>query len=231
MNDLNDGTRLMRFAGVAIVLVSAALGSAACDTDSLLEVDDPDVTLSEALRDSTNLPVVRAYGIAEFGIAFGGSSTTPGAVTAGGLLADEFFHTGTFQQNRDIDKRTVGAVNGTVATVFWTLHRARRATELGARAFERSSSSTAELAELLNLAGFTYVLFAETFCSGVPFSEQIDGRFEYGQRETTAQVRARASARFEAALGAAASGSGESSTNQHYLARLGLARIALDEND
>jgi hypothetical protein len=231
MSDLSDETRLMRFAIVAIVLASAALGSASCDTDSLLEVDDPDVTLPEALLDSTNLPVVRAYGIAEFGIAFGGSSTTPGAVTAGGLLGDEFFHTGTFQQNRDIDKRTVGALNGTVATVFWTLHRARRATELGARAFERSSSSTAELAELLNLAGFTYVLFAETFCSGVPFSEQVDGRFEYGQRETTEQVRARATTRFEAALGAAASGSGDASANQHYLARLGLARIALDEND
>jgi hypothetical protein len=231
MNDVNDGIRLLRFAGVAIVILVAALGSTACDTDSLLEVDDPDVTLPEALRDSTNLPVVRAYGIAEFGIAFGGSSTTPGVVTVGGLLGDEFFHTGTFQQNRDIDKRTPGAFNGAVATVFWTLHRARRAAELGARAFERSSSSSAELAELLNLAGFTYVMFAEAFCSGVPFSEQVDGRFEYGQRETTAQVRARATARFEAALAAAAGGASDAATHQHYLARLGLARVALDDAD
>jgi starch-binding outer membrane protein, SusD/RagB family len=219
---------IARFAAACMLV---AVATTACDTEGLLEVDDPDVTRPEALFDSTNVAAVRAYGVGEFSIAFGGSSTTPGVVTAGGLLADEFFHSGTFQQNREIDKRRIGNQNATLNTVFSNLQQARRATELATRSFEQLRPNTAELAELQNLAGYTYLLFAETFCSGVPFSEQVDGRFEYGPRQTTAEILTRASQRFDAAATTAGAATGTAASNQQNLSRLGRARIAMNQNN
>jgi starch-binding outer membrane protein, SusD/RagB family len=53
---------------------------------------------------------------------------------------------------------------------------------------------------MLTLAGFTYVYFAEGFCSGVAYSERVNGDPVFGNPETTTETLARAIARFDAAL-------------------------------
>ena len=54
---------------LSVLALGAACGLAACDTSTLLEVEDPDVALPAALRDTLNLNAVRGFGIgaARFG--------------------------------------------------------------------------------------------------------------------------------------------------------------------
>jgi starch-binding outer membrane protein, SusD/RagB family len=56
------------------------------------------------------------------------------------------------------------------------------------------------IAEMLTLAGFSYVYFAEGFCSGVAYSERVNDEAVFGNPETTAETLARAITRFDAAL-------------------------------
>src|SRR5687768_7227229 len=91
---------------------------AACDTEALLDVNDPDVALPSALTDTTNLVAVRGLGVGDFGVAFGGSSTTEGLVAISGIMSDELYHSGTFLPNREMDKRSITDSNTGVTTVF-----------------------------------------------------------------------------------------------------------------
>jgi hypothetical protein len=79
-----------------------------------------------------------------------------------------------------------------------------------------------------NLAGFSYVLFAETFCSGVPFSKtEFTGELTFGGPYTTAQMLDSAISRFDQAI-ARATAAG--STEQVNLAKIGKARALLDKD-
>jgi hypothetical protein len=60
---------------------------------------------------------------------------------------------------------------------------------------------------VFTLAGLTYTLFGENYCSGVPFSTRdASGSFVYGGQETTAQIHTRALVAADSALAAAARG-------------------------
>jgi hypothetical protein len=216
MNYLRAGTFALAFAATA------------CDTKALLEVEDPDVVLPIALKDTTNLSVVRGFGIGEFGVAFGGASTTYGLVAMTGITSDEMFHSGTFLPNKELDKREISSQNTTVTTVFRALHRARRATELAAETWEGARGSTREVAELQALNAYTYLYFAENWCSGVPVSLDTEGVFTFGQPLTTAQLLDEAANRFETAQTTAAAASADSI---RFLGLMGEARVLLNRGD
>jgi starch-binding outer membrane protein, SusD/RagB family len=223
-----EKVRLARWALALAVL--PLLGLAACDFGRILEVDDPDVVLPPEVEGPTTLPAVRAHAIGEFAVAYSanpgplpGENPSTGQILLSGLLADEFIHTGTFDTRESIDRRIVAETNPHVQESFLRLHRARVAAERAADLFGRFDANTAAHAEMLNLAGYTYLMFAENYCAGVPFSRILpDGSFEFGEPETTTQVFQRAISRFDAAL-AAATGSAD----QENLARLGRARALL----
>jgi starch-binding outer membrane protein, SusD/RagB family len=211
---------------------------AACDVEGILEIDDPDVTRPEALADPNNLPAVRASAIADFAVAFGGASTTEGLVIISGIMADEFFHSGTFQHNREMDKRQVSVDNPGMSTVFRNLHRARRIAEAAADAFQVNQPSSAARAEMVSLNAYTILFFAENFCSGVPFSGQApDGRFQYGAPQSREQMLNAALARFDEALtiatAARTGATGAAATaaeRQQNLARVGRGRTLMQLN-
>jgi hypothetical protein len=78
--------------------------------------------------------------------------------------------------------------------------------------------------EALNVAGFSYILFGENYCSGVPISTlRDDFTIEYGQPQTTQQVLQAAVARFDSVL--ATAGAPAATLNA---ARVGRARALLD---
>lgn len=220
-------SRLRRRGAAAAAVLVLALGG--CSRDTLLDVDDPDVTLPEALFDPANIGPLRAGAIGDFAVAFGGSSTTfEGVVNAGGLFADEFYHSGTFQGNRELDRRTVNENTTATVNIFRNLHRARRMAELGVQAHAENLPNTANHAEMLNLAGYTYVFFAEHFCSGVPVgTEDASGALVPGQPLTTAQLFTEATSRFDQAI-TVATAAGTDGQSQLNLARLGKARVLMD---
>jgi starch-binding outer membrane protein, SusD/RagB family len=213
--------------GLALAAV-APLATAACDPSELLQVDDPDVILPGDVEGPTTLPAVLANAIGDFAVAYSGNPAASGGeaqILISGMIADEFIHTGTFDTREIIDRRIVSELNPHVEGTFRLLHRARTSAERATELFASYGANTANHAEVQSLAGFTYVMFAENYCSGVPFSRiAADGSLEYGSPQTTSQTFQHAIDRFDGAL-AAATAAG--SAQQQHLARLGRARALL----
>jgi hypothetical protein len=205
----------------------AMLALAGCS--DLLEVDDPDVALPGTLQGAAALPVLRAGGIGDFTFAFGGGGTSEGQTVMSGLFTDELLWTETFPTRQEVDRRGIQDVNSSMEAIYRNLHKARASLEFAIARYRQYDPESAELAELLNLLGFSYVHFAENYCAGVPFSTLTEsGEAIYGAPETTAQMLARAEAAFTEAAALATTVDDDDQLN---LARVGLGRALLDAGD
>jgi hypothetical protein len=205
--------------------VALTLPLAGCSIDELLEVDDPDVARPGALTTKESLPAILAGAFGDFQVAYGGSNASEGQINLSGLFTDELLNTESFPTRIEIDTRQVEIDNATTQALFRNLARARAAAEFSVRRFEEFDPNTEGHSASLSLAGFSYILFAENYCSGVPFSTLTDaGATEYGEQQTTQQMFETAIARFDAAL-AAATAAGDVSLQR--LARVGKARALL----
>ena len=212
---------------LAIGLLGCGVALVACETEGLLDVEDPDVALPAALKDTANLTAVRGLGVGDFGVAYGGASSTEGLVAITGIMSDELFHSGTFLPNRELDRRDISITNTGVTTVFRALHRARRSTELAAETFKSARGNSVEGSELLNLNAYIYLFFAEDWCSGVPVSRDADGVFTFEAPMSTADLLTEALNRFDVAQQMATA---VNSATQQTLAKIGKARALLNQD-
>jgi hypothetical protein len=214
-------------------LPRAALGAAllaavgACDTDRILRVEDPGAVRPEDINSPAALPAVLAAAVGDFAVAYTGSGDEEGQVLTSGLLADEWRNSDTFGTRIEVDRRDIRDNNATIQDVFRQMQRARSTAERAAEAFGRLDPNSAGQAESLNLAGFSYILFAENYCSAVPFSsiDPATSEFRYGAPLTTAQMLDTALARFDAALAATTAAE---SPEQVNLASVGRGRALLN---
>lgn len=224
--------RARRAAGLrAAVLGAMALPLAGCSLDSILEVTDPDVATPETILDPANLSGLLNGALGDFMVAYGGNTLggggTEGIVLSSGLLADEFYVSDTFGTRQEVDRRRTTPENSGMTQVFRNLHRARRSAEIAAELYaantEHERYSAVAHATVTNIAAYTYTMFGENYCSGVPFSRLTeDNRLEHGEPQTTEQIFERALAGFRAAA--------DLTTNatQLNLARIGEARTLLN---
>jgi hypothetical protein len=223
--------RALRTFGALAGLVALA---GACH---VLEPNTPDVVPADGLDDPLALPTIRAGAIGDFGIAYTGSGangsggTTEGQVLASGMLADEWINTETFPDRVQADARQTDIASGTFTTIFRNLARAHLST-LNAVAKFRSLSDTVAnsgLSEMLSLAGYTRLFFAENYCSGVPLSyPNADGTVNYGAQLTTAQLLDSALDLFnQAQVRALALSNATAKANFLALASVGKARTLL----
>ncbi|MEO7136325.1 MAG: hypothetical protein ABI037_01285 [Gemmatimonadales bacterium] len=171
----------------------------------LLDTDQPNIIDPGEINSPEGAMALREGAIADFAFAKDGDGTQfdDGLILAGGLLADEFIHSTTPPSQQEVDQRTTALINPTLSDVYRNLHQARRGLEVAAaalRQFPVSPDDTPDIAETLALAGFTYVYFGETFCSGVPFSRVSGDSLIFGVPETTVQMFERGLAAFDAAL-------------------------------
>jgi hypothetical protein len=218
-------------AGATLPLVVATALLAGCH---ILDVTNPDVVQPGSLNSAAALPTIRAGAIGDFGVAYSGSGalgsggTVEGQILLSGMLADELINTETFPDRILADARQPQIESATLQTIFRNLHRARVSAEGAAQKFRQFADTTVDagLSEMLSLAGFTYVFFADNYCSGVPFSSvNADGSFNYGGPLTTAQMRDTAINRFDQALAAAAALDTSGST-----AAIRAPKVALRQN-
>lgn len=211
-------------------LALAAVGAAACNTD----VNDPGIVAPESLQNVAAIPTLVAGAAGDFAYAFAGDNgNTEGAILLGGLRADEWRNSDFFDTRIQVDRGRINVNNGSVGDLFYNLNRARRSADLAASTIATLAAEDYRRAAALNLSAYSYVLLAETFCSGIPFTELAanGSSLEYGQPLTTQQVFQIAKARFDTAVAvaeaAAAGDGGDRAQQEAYLARVGRARAFL----
>jgi hypothetical protein len=210
---------------VTAALFALLLGAGACD--SILEVANPDIVTPASLASEEGIKTLYAGAIGDLAFALSGAASghgaTPGLILMSGLMADEWDYSGTFPTRREADTRLALSSNGTMANIYSNMHRARAAAETAATAMEDLGVSDSRLGELRSLVGFNYTFFAETFCSGVPFSRATaEGELIFGDPITNAAMY-QAAIQWFSSSAAAAGGSSDIAR----LAAVGQARAEL----
>lgn len=215
---------------LALACILAAL--VACDPSKLIKVQDPDVALPSTLHSKEALPTVRNGVIGDFALAYGGSGneTEEGQISFSGLVTDELVNSETFPTRIELDRRlTIGSHaqnNADNQDVFLELARARAFADFASARYGEFDAGNEGHAEVLNLGAFAKVLFAENYCSGVPFSTlNEDGTISFGEPLTTEQTLESALAQFDSATDIAAAVGSDVQTD---LAAVGKARALMD---
>lgn len=220
-------TRGRRRFGLRRALLSVALLFTFGACSDLLEVTDPDIIEEGGLEDPAGLDALRNGALADFNLAYTGGGSTDGQTMISGLMSDEWQHSGTFPTRQEVELRIIPVDNTTMNGVYLRLHQARAALEAGAATIGGrvdDANEDARIPELLAHAGYTYVSFAENYCSGVPVSTQTpDGELEFGSPQTTTETLTTAIVRFDEALAHPAA-----SASIADLARVGKARALVD---
>lgn len=191
--------RVVSIGSLAIALVAAP----ACG-EGLLDVETPDVIDPSALDNPQGASAIYAGGIAEFVFAMNTGSAAGAALSLySAMFTDETMHASTPPAVREWDLRNVLPGNGVAATMFLNLQRARARTEDAARRVSGLvTGADARVGELWAISAFTYILFAELYCSGVPISKA--NPLTYGRPLTTTELLDTALVRLTAAGDAAA---------------------------
>lgn len=209
----------------ALLMTLALLGTAACNTDELLEVVDPDLVTPDNVQGEPGASLFWAGALGQFGEAF--SNAGGGMAVYGGMMSDEFHLSGTFPTRNEVDRREIDERNGTMLGEYRSLHQARVGLENAAEKLEEFVPGDSRIGEMYNLAGFTYIFFAEHYCSGVPFgATPSEGDVIQGTPTTTDGMLSLALERFAAGASNAAG-----SSDQTYLAAVGAARAQLNQGN
>jgi len=205
-----------------------ALFASACGVSDILAVQDPDVATQQSTNNAAALPAVLAGAIGDFHAAYGGTggnNESSGQIGYSGLLTDEIRSSDTFPTREEIDARSIQLTNASNESTFIDLSRSRASADRAALRFETFAPNDEGLAHVLDLGGLTRIMFAENYCSGVPFSTAEDnGTLDYGDPETTDQILSDALAKFDSATHV----SGASSADLN-IAAIGTGRALLDQ--
>jgi hypothetical protein len=200
----------------------------------LLDTNQPDIIEPGGLETPEGAEALRVGAIHDFGFVKDGDGSqfdTEGLVLLTGDMADEFMHSGFIPSTVEFDQRVIAPLNSSLDDVFFRLHRARTLSEGAATALETFAvdpDNNAGIPEMLSLAGFTYVYFAEDFCSGVTYSSTVNDQPVFGPQLDTQQSLDTAIARFDSALSRPAI---SVDPNIEYLASVGRARALLNKGD
>ena len=209
------------FKGAVGIAMAGAIVFSLTSCDSFLDITDPDIVVPESLTGEQGGDLFWAGALGDFAWAFTASSG--GQAVYVGMFTDEYHLSGTFPTREEIDQREVNKLNGTLGGQFNRLHRARVAAKNAAETLAEIDPSDTRIAEMWNLNAYTYVMFGENYCSGVPFGDAPrQGDLVLGEPATTTETFDFAMARFDAALAAAGS-----DQDQQYMARVGKARVLM----
>jgi starch-binding outer membrane protein, SusD/RagB family len=225
---------------VSVIVALSSIGVLmGCNINRLLDAKDKDTSPIGSINSASGLPNARAGAISQFQVAWAGSAAALGSGNEGqinmtALLTDEYVDLETFPTRISVDQRNTVPGNGSLRSLFLDLSQARVSAERAAGLYQKFDSTNVFRAEMLNLAGYSYLVFAEDYCSGVPFdSIASSGTIVYGLPLTTDSMYARAMKDFVAAQAIARADSAlngdPKGIEQIDLAAMGRARVLLDE--
>jgi starch-binding outer membrane protein, SusD/RagB family len=171
----------------------------------LLDTETPDIINPGDTETADGAQARRVGALSDWAFIRDGDGTefVDGEILLTGLMADEFVLSTTPPGEQEIDQRKISTANVGIDSLFLLLHRVRAESEGAADALQRllpDPDSDPGIAEMLPVAGYSYISFGEDFCSGVPFSRVDGDTLVFGPAETTEQVFGRALERFDSAL-------------------------------
>lgn len=210
---------------LAVSLIVAPL--AACSTETLLEVDDPDLIDPADVSTAAGALGLKTGALGRFVDITAGSEST---WLFGGLLADEWSTSSTFIQNDETDQRRIQTNNSSITGMFRNLARVRTASNQAIAGLKTySATSTTDIAEMYFARGFAEMQLAQDFCNGIPLTEVGSDSTSYGMPLPVVEVFERAIASYDSALSAipAADSANSSAIIIKRAARIGKARALL----
>jgi len=218
-------------------LLCLSIGTAGACASGLTDVPDPSTIIDPAVV-RTQEGAVELYrgSLIRFSFAFSGSpvNTDPTLALRGGsfvlmsgLAGDEFDASTIDGIGEHIMQRRVEmAVPGTIRQPYGDMHTARLNIDQAIGSLREYGKTTPKsyVGELFALKGYLYIMFAELYCSGVPFSRAVyKGDLQYGAPEPTPMMFEHAIANFDTALQVTT----DNETIRH-LAAVGKARALLN---
>lgn len=199
--------RLFSLRGVhrgTLVAVFAAALAAGCDrvTEPLLEFTDPDIINPSDLASADGAEALRLGALNRF--ASMTSATTAGSdniYLMGGLLADEWRSSDTFQQRNETDQRNIDSTNTFIDGAFRSVGRTTTAARQALSYLRQyKPSPKGYQGQMFFFIGYAENLAGESFCSGIPFSDASGDEPVYGSPLTTQQTFERAVTTFDSAI-------------------------------
>jgi hypothetical protein len=224
----------------AVLTASTLVLLIACNAGQPLVVQDPDVATPGSLTGAQSLPAYRAGVLADFAVAFVGAGDQAnggheGIADFGGLLTDELTDIETFPTRQLLNSRNAQASNGSTAGVFQNLGQAHNDARHALDVYAAFGPTQVGRAEVYAIDAYIYILVAEHFCSGEPFSliDVATGAIKNGPFLTTTQMLDTAIAELQQATQIA----GTDTVKSHKalvaqitgLAQVGTARALLDQ--
>lgn len=212
----------------AAVMAVAALSAAACTTDEILSVTDPDIINPVNVPSPAGANALRLGALARLNTATSGGESL---FLLGGLFADEWNNGDSFIARQEIDQRVVTIENSFLTTANRALHRARLSAEQAVALLNEfvPTGPAANVAEMYFVQAFVENLMAEHYCNGIIFSTIVDGVEEYGAPITTAETFARALAHADSGL-ALITGTSTADVRVRNALRVLKGRILLNQN-
>ena len=212
----------------AVTAATLLLLGPACSsvTDSLLEVEDPDLIMPSNVN---SLPGARAVANGALGRFVNMTAGGEGSWLYGGLLTDEWTTSSTFIQNDETDQRKVQLLNTQVTGFYRGMNRVRTAANQAIPLLQEfDSTNVALIAEMYFARGFAEMQLALDFCNGLPLSDGAGTELVYDSPRTNAEVFAVAVASFDSAI--ARAGTSAQGVAVATAARIGKGRALMALN-
>jgi len=215
-----------------LALAGAFALSIGCDTNKLVEVEDPSALRPDQVNNAASVPGLVNGAFRQFIGGYSGFGDDS-FLSASAVISDEMYYGDTFTTREAADKRTVFTpVLGNISDPsFARLQQARLNARRAFAVVDQFSTPTTKATDISNQAflrsieGYVYVTLSEGWCPAVPFSVIPDtgpidpGAIEEGVSLNTVQMNDSAVVRFNNALALSAG---------NRLASMGKARALLN---
>jgi hypothetical protein len=177
----------------------SALTATACNSDTFLSIEDPDIINPSNVQSAAGANAVRLGALARLNSASSGGESF---LLLGGLFTDEWINGDSFIGRQEVDQRTITVQNSFVTDATRSLHRARLAAQQALDLLAEFDPAAAgwRSAEMYLVRAYVENLAAEHFCNGLVFSSVVDGAEVYGSPMTIADAFAMALAHADSGL-------------------------------
>ena len=220
-HDIRGRGRVMLSALALVALASA--GACKSISDPLLQSTDPDIINPIDLNSSDGAEALRVGALGRLSSMTAGSEST---WLFGGLLADEWKSSDTFQQRDETDQRNMDPTNTVYVTAFRSIHRARLSALQAIPALRTlRPNPQSGIGLMFFVKGFAELQSASDVCDGQIFSDATVLPIAYGSPISTTDAFALANASMDSAL--AFSGTDSGSARLQNMTRIAKGRAQL----